>query len=355
VTADLLVPVAFAGIVAGVALAVATVLRLVRLARLPELARAAVAASTPVALAAGPAELALEGPLFTPLFRGLSFEVLDAGRPLPLERLWFRTKSGGFSRTRLSLHRLDVPRPGTYELRVAGLDPSRDYGGCDVVFVPPSGPAIVLTIVSLLASVGLAAASIAVASVLFFRPPPTETADAGAPVPAPAPARPPIAESRGGRPVASDPARLADGKELLWPVLQLRLRVPRDWVIRKVTATELDLRHPTTPSTFVVAHATPMPAGPTIEQYVEAHVAHARDQLEQRLVDGYATKRIGAVPGVLTLERRDDGARRMIAWTGFQPAAVGSLSVTLLAGADASDFAREETLLGAIVDSIRFD
>ena len=69
----------------------------------------------------------------------------------------------------------------------------------------------------------------------------------------------------------------------------------------------------------------------------------------------WATKRIGVVPGVLTLERRDDGARRMITWTGFQPAAVGSLSVTLLAGADATDFTRDETLLGAIVDSVRFD
>jgi hypothetical protein len=355
VTPDLLVLATSVGIAAGVLLTVATVVRLVRLARQPELARAPIATTTPVVFAdAGTVELAVEGPLFTSRFRGLSFELLDAaGRPVELRHVRMRSSSTGFSRTRMSLHRVDVPRPGTYELRTGGLDPTLDYGDCAVVFVRPYGASLFVTIVALLASIGLTAACAAVAAALFLRAPAAPAAPASAA--RPAPARLPIADVADGRRFASDPGRLRDAQEIVWPLLQLRIRVPRDWIVRKLTGTELDLRHPTTPSTFVVARVTPMPAGPTFEQYVDADVAHARDRLAERAIDGYATKRIGAVPGVLTLEHREDGGLATITWTGFQPAAVGSLSVTLLAGAADGDFARDETLLGAIVDSIRFD
>jgi hypothetical protein len=134
----------------------------------------------------------------------------------------------------------------------------------------------------------------------------------------------------------------------------MRVRVPRDWVVWKVGTTDIDLRDPMALATFFSGHVTPMPAGPTFDDYLTAHVTHARDRLAGRLIDGYATKRIGMVPGVLTIERREGGEHR-IAWTGFQPAAVGSLSITLVAGAAAEDFARDETLLGAIFESISFD
>jgi hypothetical protein len=97
-----------------------------------------------------------------------------------------------------------------------------------------------------------------------------------------------------------------------------------------------------------------MPAGPTFEAYLIEHVTHAREQLEMRRIDGFATRRIGNVPGVLTLEHREDGFHT-ITWTGFQPAAVGSLSITLVGAAAGDDYAREEPLLGAIFESISFD
>ena len=346
------------GIAAGVFLTVAMVIRLVRIARQPELARAPVAPTAPVAFdVAGAAELAIEGPFFTSRFRGLSFELVDpAGVPVALRQLLIRASSGGFSRTRMSLYRCEIPQPGPYEVRVAGLDPGTDYGDCAVVFVRPYAADLFVTVVALLASIGLAAASVAVAAALFLRAP-VEQAASPSPgsVARPTALRAPTVDVADGRRLRSNPHRLGDAQEIVWPLVQLHVRVPRDWIVRKLSGTELDLRHPTTPSTFVVAHLTPMPAGPTFEQYVDAHVAHARDQLAERAIDGYATKRIGFVPGVVTLEHRGDGGLTIITWTGFQPAAVGSLSVTLLAGAAADDFARDETLLGAIVDSVRFD
>jgi hypothetical protein len=113
-------------------------------------------------------------------------------------------------------------------------------------------------------------------------------------------------------------------------------------------------RHPTVPSTYVLARVTPMPAGPSVGDYVQAHVTHAREQLATDLVAGYATKPIGTVPGVVTLERRG-GDAWLVVWTGFEPAQLGSLSITVLLGAANADFQRDERLLGAILDSIRFE
>lgn len=354
-TVDPFVAVPVAGIVAGVLLSVLAVTRLVRLARQPELARVPVAGRSPVTFAeAGRAELALEGPFLTTRFRGLGFALRDAaGLPVRLRRLWIRPSSGGVSRTRRSLYGCEIPRPDTYTLEVTGIDPASDYGRCAVVFVRPVAAGVAVTVVSLLASVGLTAAGIATAGALLFG---TSAPDApDDPRPAARTDRVTIPESRGGRALASDPGRLGVPLDIVWPVLRMRVRVPADWAVRKLDTTEIDLRDPRTPSTFLTGRVSPMPAGPTFDDYLDAHVTHARDRLASRLIDGYATKRIGAVPGVLTLERRGDGGLHTITWTGFQPAAVGSLSVTLLAGAAAEDYARDEPLLGAIFESISFD
>jgi hypothetical protein len=331
--------------------------RLARIAPQSEIARAPVAASASVVFAdAGTVELAVEGPFFTMRLSGLGFTLLDAAeRSIDLRRVALPSSTGGFSRFRTSLYRAEIPRPGAYEVRIAGLDPARDHSDCSVVFVQPLAGSTFPSVLALLASVGLTGACVALAAALLVGPSAGPTASrAPAPVARASTVRLP-ADAADGRRLASDPRRLADAREIVWPLVQLRVRVPRDWIVRTQTATELDLRHPTTPSTFVLAHVTPIPAGPTFDQYVEAHLAHAREQLAQRRIDGYATKRIGVVPGLLTLEHRDGGGAATITWTGFQPAVVGSLSVTLLAGATADDFARDETLLGAIVDSVRFD
>jgi hypothetical protein len=353
VTGEPLVLAAVVGAGAGVVLTVLSIVRLVRLARQPELARAPVAETSSVTFAeAGPVELALEGPHFTALFRGLDFAVADAGgRLVPLRKLLFRSTTSGFARVRQALYRVDVPQPGAYTVRVTGMDPRRDYGDVAVVFIRPAGAGIALTIVSLLASIGLTAAGLAtVGALLFAGGTPAEVVEP----PSPLTPRVTIPDARGGRALSSDSARLHAPLDVTWPVLRMRVQVPSDWVVRKLSTTEIDLRDPRTPSTAFLGHVTPMPAGPTFEAYLIEHVTHAREQLELRRIDGFATRPIGNVPGVLTLEHREDGFHT-ITWTGFQPAAVGSLSITLVGAAAGDDFAREESLLGAIFESISFD
>jgi hypothetical protein len=365
VLTDSLLVLALAGIVLGIALAAAMIARLVRIARRPELARAPIAPSSTVTFAEpGPTELAVEGPRFTTKLGRLSFEVTDpAGQSVPLRKLWMRTSSSGVQVVRMSLYGLQVLRGGAYTLKVAGVDPAADYERCAVVFVRPQGSSVVATIVALLASVGLAAGGAATVGALFLEPVSTPEAPAPAgPAPAAAPARRldtpapdvPLADVQGGRRLASDAARLRDGKDVMWPVLQMRVRVPADWIVRKLSDTEIDLRDPSMPSTFLVGRASPMPAGPSIHDYLQADLVRAQEGLAAQRIEGYAARRIGHVGGVLTLERRG-GDDWMVNWTGLQPAELGSLSVTLLVGASATDFARDEALLGAVVDSIRFE
>jgi hypothetical protein len=170
VTGEPLVLAAVVGAGAGIVLTILSTVRLVRLARQPELARAPVAETASVTFTeAGPVELALEGPRLTTLFRGLDFALADAaGRLVPLRKLWLRTSSSGFTRVRQALYGADVPQPGPHTVRVTGMDPARDYGEVAVVFIRPAGAGIVLTIVSLLASVGLTAAGVATAAALLF-------------------------------------------------------------------------------------------------------------------------------------------------------------------------------------------
>jgi hypothetical protein len=353
VTGEPLVLAGIAGAGAGIVLTIFSIVRLVRLARQPELARAAVAETASVTFAeAGPVELALEGPHLTTLFRGLDFALADAaGRLVPLRKLWLRSSTSGFARVRQALYGTDVPQPGAYTVRVTGIDPARDYREVAVVFIRPAGAGIVLTIVSLLASVGLTAGGVATVAALLF----TGAAPADV-VQEPMRARPrsAVADARAGRALRSDSALLRGGLEVTWPVLRMRVRVPSDWVARKLSTTEIDLRDPRTPSTAFLGHVTPMPAGPTFDDYLAEHVAHAREQLEMRRIDGFATRPIGNVPGVLVLDNREDGPHT-ITWTGFQPAAVGSLSITLVGAAADEDYARAEPLLGAIFESISLD
>lgn len=345
---------AVAVIPVGITLVGFMVARLVRLARQPALATVPVVARQAVTFAeAGAAELAIEGPRFTSRFAGLGYELVDAsGTQVPIDNLWARTQTSGVGSTRLSLKRLTVPRPGTYELRISGLAPDGDYSGCSIAFVRPIGLQVAATIPALLGAVGLTGASIAIASALLLAGGGSTAVD---PVDgASAPPMPAVLEQHGGRALAADGTRLAGAKELVWPILQMRVQLPADWIVQKMSSTELDVRDPTTPSTYVLARVTPMPAGPSVSDYVQAHVTHAREQLATDVVAGYATKPIGTVPGVVTLERRS-GDAWLVVWTGFEPAQLGSLSITILLGATDADFKRDERLLGAILDSVRFE
>ncbi|MGH7895450.1 MAG: hypothetical protein ACREQL_12335 [Candidatus Binatia bacterium] len=354
----LLMGAALVGIAVGVLLVVMAIRRLVQVAREPELARAALEPEQIVTFAEpGPVELAIEGPFLTSHFRGLSFEMRDPlGAAVALRRIWFRTQRGGFGRSRLSIERFVVATPGPHRLRIEGLIAGTDYARCAVAFVRPRGGALAATIVALLAAVSLTAACIAVVAVLLIPEHVAAPARPASPSPvAPPTAAPPNASASGGRALASDARRLEGAQEVVWPLLEMHVRVPADWIVRTVTSTELDVRHPTTPSTYVVGHATPMPAGPSAAEYLRVHVEHAKEQLAAGRIEGYATRTFSNLPGVLTIEHRQDGAARMLTWTGFQPAEIGTVSVTVLVGAAGPDFERDEALLGAIVESIRFE
>jgi len=233
-----------------------------------------------------------------------------------------RSSTSSFARMRQALYGADVPQPGAYTVRVTGIDPARDYREIAVVFIRPAGAGIVLTIVSLLASVGLTAGSVAtVAAFRFAGGSPDSVVQEESPPPAP---RAPAPDERGGRALRSDSALLRGGLDVTWPVLRMRVQVPSDWVVQKLSTTEIDLRDPRTPSTAFLGRVTPMPAGPTFDDYLAEHVTHAREELEKRVIEGFATRPIGNVPGVITLAQREDGYHT-ITWTGFQPATVGSL------------------------------
>lgn len=239
--------------------------------------------------------------------------------------------------------------------RLVGLARERELAPTAVAASTPIGRGMAATSLALLASIALVAAGVAVAGALLsgVMADTGQEEYVGAAPEAPPPAA--IPDVRAGRRITSDPSQLGATRELLWPVFRMHVAVPADWAVHKVSETDLEVRHPTAPTTFLVAHATPMPVGPTFEEYLEAHLGHARAQFEQGLIAGYATKRIGSVPGVITIEHRPGEGLWTITWRGFQPAELGSVSVTILAGAAEADFGRDEPLLGALVDAIRFE
>jgi hypothetical protein len=161
--------------------------------------------------------------------------------------------------------------------------------------------------------------------------------------------------AHGGRALASDPRRLTDTREIAWPLLRMRVRVPTTWEPRPVGNQQVDVRHATTPSTYFLARASAMPAGPNASDYFASHVEHARAQLADGRIAGFATRRLGAIHGVVTIEQRAGDGPWVVTWTGFETAELGSIAVTIMLGATRADFAQDETLLGAILDDVRFE
>jgi hypothetical protein len=176
--------------------------------------------------------------------------------------------------------------------------------------------------------------------------------------PAPPPAAPqpvpPRFEAHGGRALRVDPGGVAAGRAVVWQSGGLQASVPDGWVVRQSSQSDLDLRDPAS-TTYLTAHATPLPAGPDVGEYLRAHVDHAKEELAAGRVAGYATKTLGRVAGVVVVAERPADATWTIAWTGFEPATVSAVSITIVLGAAAADFERLEPQLGAMLDSVRID
>lgn len=106
---------------------------------------------------AGRVVLCLEGPMFTRMFSRLSYELSTpdgtavSGRPA-----LFRARTSGFSTVRMELRVYNLPKPGSYRLRIQGL---KDPQGADpresIVFVRPHLGRSVCYVIGIVLSSGL--------------------------------------------------------------------------------------------------------------------------------------------------------------------------------------------------------
>ncbi|MBZ5515853.1 MAG: hypothetical protein LAN62_13610 [Acidobacteriia bacterium] len=75
-------------------------------------------------LEAGRVMLCVEGPRFTTRFARLKYELsADSGAPVEGRVVLFRFQKSSFSRVRLEVRTYEIPRPGSYVLRIQGLGP----------------------------------------------------------------------------------------------------------------------------------------------------------------------------------------------------------------------------------------
>ena len=117
-----------AAAIAGAALVVFSIVRLLRVLRESILARLAAVSEQDVRFPAeGRVVLCIEAPHFSTPFAGVGFTMRDDhGHEVPSTPIVFRSKVSGFSRVRLSVRVFDVPRAGRYRLVASGIVPGRD-------------------------------------------------------------------------------------------------------------------------------------------------------------------------------------------------------------------------------------
>jgi len=140
-----------AAAIAGAALVVFSIVRLLRVLRESILARLPAVSEQDVRFpAAGPVVLCIEAPHFSTAFAGVDFTMRDDyGHEVPSTPIVFRSKVSGFSRVRLSVRAFDVPRAGRYRLVASGLAPGRDMSQAAIVFARPFVGAMVLCILGI--------------------------------------------------------------------------------------------------------------------------------------------------------------------------------------------------------------
>jgi len=81
----------------------------------------------------------VEGPLLTTRSSGLKYELIDSvtGQAVPAAMIFLRAKQTGLSgRTRWSVRRFVLPRPGRFTLVVRGVRPGTDYASLRLIFRP---------------------------------------------------------------------------------------------------------------------------------------------------------------------------------------------------------------------------
>ena len=140
-----------AAALAGAALVVFSIVRLLRILRESILARLPAVPEQDVRFAAaGTAVLCVEQPHLSSVFFGVDFAMRDDyGHEVPSTPIVFRSKVSGFSRVRLSVRAFEIPRAGRYRLVASGIAPGRDMSEAAIVFARPFAGAMVLCILGI--------------------------------------------------------------------------------------------------------------------------------------------------------------------------------------------------------------
>ena len=113
--------------------------------------------------------LNLEAPTFTSHPASLSFSLagVDPQSTIALHPIAFRTELSSMSRARLELYSFTIPSPGTYTLRVAGLNPATDYSTHAIVITRQYRGALVLHVIALIALGVLLIGSIVISGLIW--------------------------------------------------------------------------------------------------------------------------------------------------------------------------------------------
>ena len=113
----------------------------------------------------GTVALAIEAPQLSTRFARVSFELTTlAGDPVPTRPVLFRTRTSGFSKTRLEVRRFDLRESGSYLLHMNGLgEPRARDADHAVVFTRPHRAQAIAHVLGI-----VLASAVLIVSLVFF-------------------------------------------------------------------------------------------------------------------------------------------------------------------------------------------
>ena len=129
-----------------------TVMSLLRTVRGSVVASVPIRAEQSVTInSSGDLSLNLETPILArrPLSLRFALSSIDGESRITLTPIAIRTNVTSFSRSRMELYAFTLPAPGSYVLRIDGIDPSTDYAGDAILITRRFIPALVLHVLAL--------------------------------------------------------------------------------------------------------------------------------------------------------------------------------------------------------------
>lgn len=144
-------------------------------------------------------------------------------------------------------------------------------------------------------------------------------------------------------------------RRVQWPGQPIYFDVPADWMELALEKNEIEFR-PRDRSAYFIGHLTYFDRTIQVEGLLKSLTEKSKAELAREEISGYARKDFNGAKGLLRIDSRRDG-HTMASWTGyFDTKRFGTVSVTFLLGAPSREaFEKAEPVLGAILQSIRFD